>query len=63
MKNLILASALILGTHAFAEGAAPAAPAAPAAKVTKKEAKEQCLKENKDLKGPKLHECIKGKMK
>ena len=62
MKNLLLASALVIGATAFAEGtAAPAAAAA--AKLTHKQAKEQCLKDNKDLKGPKLQECIKGKTK
>lgn len=60
MKNLLLASALVFGATAFATEAAPAAAGA---KVTHKQAKEECLKENKDLKGPKLHECIKGKQK
>ena len=63
MKKMLIATALLLGTQAMAQGEKAAAPAAPAAKISKKEAKEQCLKENKDLKGAKLHECIKGKMK
>lgn len=64
MKNILVAAALLLGAQAFAQGgkAAPAAPA-PAAKVSHKEAKAECLKADKGLKGAKLAECIKEKMK
>ena len=59
MKNAILVAAMLLGSVAFAaEGTAPATPVA---KMSKKEAKKECLKENKDLKGAKLAECVKGK--
>lgn len=57
MKNVILASALLLGSFAMAaEGTAPAA-----GKLNKKTARAECLKENKDLKGAKLAECVKSK--
>jgi hypothetical protein len=59
MKNVLFAAALLVGSVAFAEGAAPAA----TAKMTKKAARQECLKENKDLKGAKLSECVKGKTK
>jgi hypothetical protein len=62
MKNVLFAAALLVGSVAFAEGAAPAAPAA-SAKMTKKAARQECLKENKDLKGAKLSECVKNKTK
>ncbi len=61
MKHLLLATALMLGTAASAQG--DKATAANGAKLTKKDAKVECLKDNKDLKGAKLSECIKGKTK
>ena len=56
MKNALIAAALLLSTTAMAEGTAPVA-----GKMSKKEARKECLKENKDLKGAKLAECLKSK--
>lgn len=66
MKNALLVAAMMLGSVAFAQGAdhaAPVAPAAPAtaSKMSKHDAKKECLKENKELKGAKLAECVKSK--
>jgi|GEM_PF-7063985 len=57
MKHALIAAALLVSTVAMAEGAAPAG----STKLSKKAAKQECLKENKDLKGAKLSECIKSK--
>ena len=74
MKNAILSFIVALsfmGVSAFAnEPTAPAAGTVPgtsevqqkvATKIGHKEAKEQCIKENPNLKGKDLKECIKGK--
>ena len=61
MKHILLAAALMLGTAAFAQG--EKATSANGAKLSKKDAKAECLKDNKDLKGAKLSECIKAKTK
>ena len=60
MKNVLFAAALLVGSVAFAEGAAPAASTT---KMTKKAARQECLKENKDRKGKKLSDCVKEKTK
>ena len=61
MKNVVLMAAALLvsGSVFAAEGGAAAAPA----KMDKKAAKAECLKENKDLKGKELAECVKNKTK
>lgn len=73
MRSMILVAALMMGSIAMAEGttapaapaqpaaAAAAAPAAPVAKMDKKAARAECKKENKDLKGKALAECVKSK--
>lgn len=60
MKHILVATALAFGASAFAEGAATK-PAA-TGKMTNKVARAECLKENKELKGKKLAECVSGKM-
>ncbi len=52
------------GSHAApATAPASATPAAPATvgKMNKHDAKKECLKENKELKGAKLADCVKAK--
>lgn len=69
MKSLILASIFALSASAFAQGettkpageTAPPPTAAAPKKMSHKEAKAECQKEN--LKGAKLNECIKTKIK
>lgn len=64
MKTVLMTALLMLGSVAMAEEAATAPAAAPAAatKVSRKDAKAECLKGDKSLKGKKLNECIKEKM-
>lgn len=63
MKTIAAAAfTVLLGSMAFAQGAAPSAkPETSVKKVSYKEAKGECKHENKALKGAELKKCIEGK--
>lgn len=71
MKGLLIAIIVAAGGMAFAEETAHPAATQPAAttpttassakKLDRKAAKNECLKENKNLKGPELKKCIHSK--
>lgn len=66
MKKALIFASLLVGSMAMAEGTTTgttaAAPTAPTAKkIDHKTARAECLKENKDLKGKALSQCVKTK--
>jgi len=64
MKKAFIFASLLVGSMAMAQGTATgtAPSTAPTAKkMDHKTARAECLKENKDLKGKALSQCVKSK--